>query len=425
MEETKLARSLQLSVGRKAILRVKKQIRNLAFGNLLKAFRNNLFRVSRLILISALLLGVLIPYTPEKGAGGSNVANAASVGQLQGQLNSINAKIEGIKGNLSQKRNEKATLENQIAILSGQIEELQLKIEGTTVEIQKTETEIAETEKKIRDTEAELQRQQEIIKEHLRILYEQRFSAVEVVVSSDNFSEFINKSEYLRTMQEKVQETAEKIKQLKIELETKKKTLETKRSDLGNLKKQLDGEKADLDTQRVQKDKLLETTKGEEAAYQAQLNDSKNAYAAVQSQINSVLASLRTPSSSSSGPASGSVKRGQVIGYQGNSGFSSGSHLHFGVYKGTADVDPMPYMNNGTFSWPLDNPTITQGYWGTFSHRGVGWPGGLDLSQYFGAPVHAAADGNIIFNGYNAGTFGHYIIMDHGNGLRTLYGHMQ
>ncbi|PIZ00542.1 hypothetical protein COY62_02060, partial [bacterium (Candidatus Howlettbacteria) CG_4_10_14_0_8_um_filter_40_9] len=149
------------------------------------------------------------------------------------------------------------------------------------------------------------------------------------------------------------------------------------------------------------------------------------AFASVQGEINNILAAQRAPSGGNSGPAYGNVKRGQVIGSQGNSGYSFGSHLHFGLYRGSQDIDPMPYLNNGTLSWPLSNPTVTQGYWGEFSHRGVGWPGGIDMSQYFGAPVRAAADGTIIFNGYNGATFGHYIIMNHGNGLQTLYAHMQ
>ena len=41
------------------------------------------------------------------------------------------------------------------------------------------------------------------------------------------------------------------------------------------------------------------------------------------------------------------VKRGQVIGYMGNSGDSSGAHLHFGVEypKVNTRIDPTPYIN--------------------------------------------------------------------------------
>ena len=34
------------------------------------------------------------------------------------------------------------------------------------------------------------------------------------------------------------------------------------------------------------------------------------------------------------------VKRGDVIGYVGNTGISSGPHLHFEIWKGDSSIDP-------------------------------------------------------------------------------------
>ena len=39
------------------------------------------------------------------------------------------------------------------------------------------------------------------------------------------------------------------------------------------------------------------------------------------------------------------VKKGQVIGYMGNTGHSYGGHLHFEVIKGNEKIDPYPYLN--------------------------------------------------------------------------------
>ena len=38
------------------------------------------------------------------------------------------------------------------------------------------------------------------------------------------------------------------------------------------------------------------------------------------------------------------MKRGEVIGYVGNTGYSTGCHLHFMVFENGATVDPMGWL---------------------------------------------------------------------------------
>ena len=48
---------------------------------------------------------------------------------------------------------------------------------------------------------------------------------------------------------------------------------------------------------------------------------------------------------------------------------------------------------------------------------------GVDIAVAFGSNVHAAAGGTVIFAGRKGG-YGHCVIISHGNGLATLYGHL-
>lgn len=66
--------------------------------------------------------------------------------------------------------------------------------------------------------------------------------------------------------------------------------------------------------------------------------------------------------------------------------------------------------------WPTNDKRITQ-YFG-WRHTG------LDIGIPLGSPVYAAEDGvvTIAQGGYNGG-YGNYIVINHGNGLQTAYGH--
>ena len=48
---------------------------------------------------------------------------------------------------------------------------------------------------------------------------------------------------------------------------------------------------------------------------------------------------------------------------------------------------------------------------------------GMDLAVPTGTPIRAALPGTVTVSKYNAGGYGYYVMIDHGNGLVTLYGH--
>ena len=77
---------------------------------------------------------------------------------------------------------------------------------------------------------------------------------------------------------------------------------------------------------------------------------------------------------------------------------------------------------SGAFMWPLPhthNITSEMGWrWGRM-HNGIDIAGGGD----YGMPFVAADGGEVIWAGNDGGGYGNYVMIDHGNGYMTVYGH--
>jgi murein DD-endopeptidase MepM/ murein hydrolase activator NlpD len=72
-------------------------------------------------------------------------------------------------------------------------------------------------------------------------------------------------------------------------------------------------------------------------------------------------------------------------------------------------------LSSGSLLWPCGSRRITQ----YFTRRHYG----LDVGAPKGTPIFAATDGTIIYSGWNSGGYGNMVIIDHGGGLFTRYGH--
>jgi len=71
----------------------------------------------------------------------------------------------------------------------------------------------------------------------------------------------------------------------------------------------------------------------------------------------------------------------------------------------------------GTFIWPMDTHTLSgNDYWS--GHLAI------DIAAGQGASVYASDGGVVVFAGWSTGGYGNTVMIDHGNGYQTLYGHL-
>lgn len=83
-------------------------------------------------------------------------------------------------------------------------------------------------------------------------------------------------------------------------------------------------------------------------------------------------------------------------------------------------------VGTGQFSWPVPSCTYLTSRFGLRVHPITGVTKshtGVDIGAQSGATIVAADGGTVVLAGVNSG-YGNCIMIDHGNGYKTLYGHM-
>jgi murein DD-endopeptidase MepM/ murein hydrolase activator NlpD len=83
----------------------------------------------------------------------------------------------------------------------------------------------------------------------------------------------------------------------------------------------------------------------------------------------------------------------------------------------TPDNAPAAKVSGSGLAWPTQG-TVTSG----FGYRWGALHAGIDIANNQGTPVRAAKAGTVILAGWNGG-YGNCIVIDHGGGFSTLYGH--
>jgi murein DD-endopeptidase MepM/ murein hydrolase activator NlpD len=121
-----------------------------------------------------------------------------------------------------------------------------------------------------------------------------------------------------------------------------------------------------------------------------------------------------------SGPAAASAARGSTRALRAAYGASSPD-----VWRAPIGT---PADGAATWQMPVDATRISSGFGkirvdpttptGTRTHKG------LDMTAPMGTPVQAARAGQVVRAGATTGGFGNLVVIDHGNGIRSFYGHL-
>ncbi|MBR7060618.1 MAG: peptidoglycan DD-metalloendopeptidase family protein [Eubacterium sp.] len=338
-------------------------------------------------------------------------AFAASTSELREKKSKIQRQIDSAEKEISKLSSEKketqeyiAALDkkiqlkqDQINILQSDADNLQSEINAVEKSIGTTEEQIVKTQKEIDIKQAQFDKTFDEYCQRLRAMYVSgHASNLEVLLTSSDISSIPTRSEMIKSVSEQDSEILDSLMTQMEEIEKEKAALEKKINKLNKDKKQLKEDKKaltdristiaaskkELDNEVAECNALIKKLSSQSAEYQEAIEENESALAKVEAEIQAAYArASRT----------------------GSSGGSTGSGTHSGALR-----------------YPTDYHSISAGYPNYSSGR---YHGGVDFPCPSGSSVYAAASGTVIA-AYNLNySYGHYLIVDHGNGLSTLYAH--
>lgn len=88
-----------------------------------------------------------------------------------------------------------------------------------------------------------------------------------------------------------------------------------------------------------------------------------------------------------------------------------------GTYVAEPKDSTTKLYGTGEYTWPVNGGYISDPFISNRNHKG------MDIAAPANSEIFAAADGTVLTAGWHDGGYGYYIVIDHGDGRKTLYAH--
>lgn len=364
-------------------------------------------------------------------------------------ISDLQSKINDLQNKINDAQKQGKTLSAQISAMDNQVKLTEFRIQATKQDIDDLTEDIETATKKISTLEASLDNLTKVLLNRVVATYQAgSVDPLQQFMLSDNASELFTRMNYLKVIQAHDKQLLYETQQTKNDYANQKTIFEDKKKKVESLKAQLEGYTKQLEQDKKAKQSLLAATKNSESEYQRKLAEALRELTQIQ-QAARVLALTESKR----------VGRGEIIGLMGNTGYSSGAHLHFGIYnlKSLSEYnyysgyenpigslqsqnvdwdtgcggDPKGTTStgNGSFSWPMSTGDlhISQGFGVTcwaWMYKGNPHPA-FDMYNKSDIFVRAVEEGDAYFCKNCTGDGANGVFIFHPNGKMSLYWHLQ
>lgn len=310
------------------------------------------------------------------------------ISDKKNQVKKIQDKQAEYEAAIKQKQKEKSSLNNQLSLLDNRLAKSELDIELVETEIDRTELEIQKTNLEIENKDKDIQKNKDQIANVLRLIQKRdNVNTLEIMLLNDSLSEFLTQIKYLEDINESLDDSLQDVEKLKRDLEKEQKTLARKNDEMNKLKEELNEKKAKLAAEKDNKITILGQVGQSEKEYQRLLAKAKKEQEDAAAEIASMEKLVRAKLAS-------------------------------------LDKDKMEFNANGMV-WPVTKNVITAYFHDPdYPFRKIFEHPAVDIRAKQGSTLKAAASGYVARVKSDGTTNYGYIMLIHGDGLSTVYGHV-
>ena len=303
---------------------------------------------------------------------------ADEVEQRQQELGQIQEQMETQQNRTSAAQRKVASISEQLRAIEVDLDAAQKEYKAIEAKRKYTEQQIETNAEILEKTEKDLAVRNKVLSKRMRDIYENgQVNYLDVLLGANDFIDFATRTEILkRVLNQDALLIAKVAAERQLVLE-KKAALERDRATLLELQKAAETNRQMADKRRQERKAVLDS-----AVYERDM--AEQAYQELAEMSRQIEQMIRNIQSGHSGGAS---------------------------------------VGSGRMIWPLSGPITSPFGWRTHPIFGTSrYHSGLDIGADYGDAV-VAADGGVVIYADWMGGYGKAVIIDHGNGVSTLYGH--
>ncbi len=363
--------------------------------------------ICTLVLAFAMVAGLVFGFMPAPASAATTQSEIDALksqkSALSEQASEYQATINSLRGKQSNQVELKTALDSKLALTNQQIMNLeeQIKLHDGLIE-QKT--------KEVDEAQKVADEQLEKYKTRIRAMEESgRYNYIEVLFGANSISEFLSLIDDIGDIMKSDKELEENYKESVVNLKAVKSEYEKAQAEMKENKAELAVLKDSLQSDINEAANVIRSLQSDINANASVLSGLQSQESALQSQINAKVKQLNEQKKAEE--AAQREKEQQNNKNNNDSGNTSG---------GSA-------VGTGNLVWPSYSTYITSRQ-GPRTHPVTGEyknHGGTDVGAGYGSAIYAADSGRVVesSDGWNGG-YGNYVMIDHGNGMQTLYAHM-